>query len=238
MVTGASSGIGRAVAIMCSRMGARIVATGRNAERLEETLAMMEGDDHIMLRADLTVADDIAHLSEACPMLNGIVHSAGVMSRRLSRQIEQEDIEEVMRPNFEAPVLLQKEILKNKKLHPGGSVVFIASRAASAPSVGNGIYAASKGALISYSKVLALELSGKKIRVNCICPGMVWTDLIRRDSEQAGADYTEAQNDYPLKRFGEPDDVAALAVYLLSDASGWMTGSVIDLTGGGELLLK
>lgn len=114
----------------------------------------------------------------------------------------------------------------------------IASRAPFAPSVGYGIYAASKGALIAYSKVLALELASKLIRVNCICPGMVWTDLVKSEAESLGVDYTVIEKGYPLKRFGQPDDVAALAVYMLSDASAWMTGSIVDLTGGGELTLK
>lgn len=238
LVTGASSGIGRAIAVMCSRMGASVIATGRNQERLEETVSLMEGSGNMMVAADLTDMEETERLADSCPALDGIVHNAGVMDRILSRMIGPEEIEKIMKPNFEAPVLLQKALLKKKKLKAGASVVFIASRAAFAPTVGNSLYAASKGAIVSYSKVLALELADRKIRVNSICPGMVWTDLIRRDAELAGVDYSEIQKNYPLKRFGQPDDVASLTVFLLSDASSWMTGSCIDLTGGGELLLK
>lgn len=118
------------------------------------------------------------------------------------------------------------------------SIVFIASRAPFAPAPGNGLYAASKGALIAYAKVLGLELANQLIRVNCVCPAMVWTELVQRDAELTGADYREAEKAYPLKRYGRPNDVANLVVYLLSDASSWMTGSCIDITGGGEFILK
>ena len=123
-------------------------------------------------------------------------------------------------------------------MEPASSIVFIASRAPFAPAIGNGIYSASKGALIAYAKVLGLELANKLIRVNCICPAMVWTELIQRDAEKTGVDYHEAEKSYPLKRYGKPEDIANLAVYLLSDASSWMTGSCIDITGGGEFTLK
>ncbi|MDE6842503.1 MAG: SDR family oxidoreductase, partial [Muribaculaceae bacterium] len=150
----------------------------------------------------------------------------------LLRTVKEKDLTRVMRTNFESPVLLQKVLLKNKKLLPSSSVVFIASRAPFAPTVGNGIYAASKGALIAYAKVLSLEVANRLIRVNCICPAMVWTELIERDAEMTGTDYHEAEKSYPLGRYGQPEDVATLAVYLLSDASSWMTGSCIDITGG------
>lgn len=238
LVTGASSGIGREIAVMCSRMGARVISTGRNPERLEQTLSMMEGDSHQIISADLTEAEDITKLADFCSPLDGIVHNAGVMERLPARMIEPADIERVMKSNFDAPVLLQKALMKKKKMNPGASVVFISSRAATAPSAGNSLYAASKGALISYSKVLALELADRKIRVNCICPGMVWTDLVRRDAETAGVDYTEIEKQYPLKRFGRPEDVASLTVFMLSEASSWMTGVSVDLAGGGELTLK
>ena len=116
-------------------------------------------------------------------------------------------------------------------------MVFIASRAASAPAIGNAFYAASKGALLAYAKTLGLELSPQGIRVNSICPAMVWTELAERDAKFAGTNQEELLRRYPLKRLGKPEDVANLAVFLLSDASSWMTGSVIDITGGGELTL-
>ena len=237
LVTGASSGIGRAIAITCSRMGASVYITARSKERLEETLALMDGEDNHAIGADLTNEDDLTVLVDSLPQLDGIVHNAGVGDRTLCKMVKSGDIERVMSLNFNAPVLLQRLLLKKKKVVKGASVVFIASRAPFAPTIGNALYSASKGAVIGYAKVLGLEVAPQKIRVNCICPAMVWTELVARDAEMTGADYVEAQKQYPLQRYGQPEDVAYLTIYLLSDASGWMTGSCIDITGGGEFTL-
>lgn len=236
LVTGASSGIGKAIAIACAKMGATVFLTGRNTKRLNETLNMMPFGGHKVIPADLTQSIDIERLVNELPKLDGFVQCAGVGSRVPCKNIGKTDLENVFMPNVEAPILLQSAILANKKINKGASIVYIASRAAHAPSVGNAIYSASKGAIISYAKCLALELAPRKIRVNCICPGMVWTDLIIKegvDKEQL----EQSQLTYPLKRFGRPDDVANLAIYLLSDASCWMTGSSLDISGGGEGIL-
>lgn len=238
LVTGASSGIGRETAIVCSKMGATVIVSARNAERLVETLNRLEGDGHKVVAADLSSPEQIDNLAAETPELDGIVHCAGVGDRTLLKMIRNKDIERVMKANFDGPVLLQRALLKKKKVKPSSSIVFIASRAPFAPTPGNGLYAASKGALIAYAKVLGIELANQLIRVNCICPAMVWTELVERDAELTGADYHEAEKSYPLKRYGNPEDVANLVVYLLSDASSWMTGSCIDITGGGEFTLK
>ena len=235
LVTGASSGIGRGIAVACSKMGATIILTGRNKDKLEHTLSLMEGNDHQILSADLTDDKERKALVENLPMLDGIVHNAGVGSRVLCKNIQEIDISKVMNPNFVAPVLLQSEILNAKKIEKGSSIVFTASMAAKMPSVGNAIYSASKGALISYAKCLGLELALRKIRVNCICPAMVWTDLILQDGISK-EEIEEAQQKYPLKRYGLPDDVANMAIYLLSDASSWITGSCMEITGGAREL--
>lgn len=237
LVTGATSGIGQAIAVMASKMGAIVVATGRNEEKLHETMSLMEGEGHKIISADLTKENDILHLTEMCDNLDGVVHSAGISDRTLSKGVMTEDIDRVMGANFDAPVLLQGMLLRKKKIKQQASIIFIASRAPFSPNHGQGLYAASKGALIAYSKVLGLELAPKKIRVNCICPAMVWTALVRREEELFGIDYSEVEKKYPLKRLGQPEDVAALAVYMLSDTSSWMTGSCVDLTGGGEFTL-
>ena len=238
LVTGASSGIGRGVAEMCAQMGATVVITGRNEERLQTTLQSLSGDGHRAISAELTSEDDIAKIVEESPLLDGVVHSAGIGDRTLLKLVRRKDLERVMEVNFNAPVLLQRALLKKKRIKDDASLVFIASRAPFAPAVGNGIYAASKGALIAYAKVLALELADRLVRVNCICPAMVWTELVKRDAEITGADYSAMEKEYPLKRFGRPEDVAGLAVYMLSDLASWMTGSIVDLAGGGELTLK
>lgn len=238
LVTGASSGIGRETAIVCSKMGANVIITGRNSERLEQTLSFLAGDYNVAIQANLTNIEDIENLVSECPTLDGVVHCAGIGDRTLLKTVRDKDLIRVMSSNFNAPVLLQRALLKKKKISHGCSIVFIASRAPFAPSIGNGLYAASKGAIIAYSKVLGLELASQKIRVNCICPAMVWTDLIEKDAALTGANYHEVEKGYPLGRYGEPLDVANLCVYLLSDASSWMTGSCIDITGGGEFTLK
>lgn len=233
LVTGASSGIGRAIAISCSMMGATVYITGRNRAKLEETRSMMSGKNHHVLVADLTKENDRINIVSSLPNIDGIVNNAGIGSRVLCKNITETNIDNVMSINFKSSVLLQSLLISKKKINKNGSIVFIASRAADSPSVGNAIYSASKGAIISYAKCLGLEMASKKIRVNCICPAMVWTDLILQDG-LTKEDMELAQKNYPLKRFGKPEDIANLAVYLLSDASVWMTGSSIDITGGGE----
>ena len=236
LVTGASSGIGKAVAISCAKMGAIVVITARNEERLKATLSEMpKGGTYI--KADLINQDEVEHLVKELPKLDGLVQCAGVGSRVLCKYISKENIEEVMQPNFQAPVLLQSSLLIGKKINKSASIIYIASRAASAPSIGNAVYSSSKGAILSYAKCLALELAPRLIRVNCICPGMVWTDLILQNGVEEEV-LREAEHAYPLQRFGNVYDISNLAVYLLSDASSWMTGSAIDISGGGEGILK
>ena len=235
LVTGASSGIGRAIAVACANMGAIVYITARNEAALNETISLMYDEKGVVIPADLTKQDDINRLIDALPQLDGVVHCAGVGSRVLCKNIGVEDIEHIFKPNTEGPILLQATLLAHKKIKKSASIVFIASRAANAPSIGNAIYSASKGAILAYAKCLALELAPRQIRVNCICPAMVWTDLIIQDG-LTKEELEEAQLKYPLKRYGKPEDVAYLALFLLSDAASWMTGSDIDLTGGAKEL--
>lgn len=234
LVTGASSGIGRGIALACSSMGATVVVLGRNEGRLRETLSEMGGDGHQVVVADLTNIEGLAACVVPLPKLDGVVHCAGIGDRILCKMIQENDVDRIMNLNFKAPVLLQAELLKQKKMNRGSSVVFVASIASESPSIGNALYAASKGALISYAQCLQLELAPRMIRVNCISPAMVWTNLIFKGGlteDELKAD----ERKYPLKRYGRPEDIANLAVYLLSDASNWMTGSNIKITGGGRL---
>lgn len=232
MVTGASSGIGRAIAIICSKMGAKVVINGRSISKLKETSNQMMPDSSIIMAGDLTDAPTLASLVESLPKLDGVVHCAGIGQRIPCKDLQIDDINHVMDVNFNAPVMLQAELLRQKKIIKAASIVFVASIASWSPSIGNSIYSASKGAIISYANCLALELAPRKIRVNCISPAMVWTDLIIND----GIDEEQLKEDeqkYPLKRYGQPDDIANLVVYMLSDASSWMTGSNVKISGGG-----
>ena len=230
-VTGASSGIGRQIAINCSRMGATIILNGRNKERLQEVLKELENDNHQIAEGDITQKADISNIIASLPKLDGIVHCAGIDHRKPAKFMEEEDVNRVMGTNFAAPILLQSELLRQKKVKAGASIIFMSSMAANSPSMGHGLYSASKGALISYADCLALELAPRKIRVNCICPGMVWTKLILQD-EVTEEERKKDEETYPLKRYGTPDDIANLAIYLLSDAASWVTSSHISITGG------
>lgn len=233
LVTGASSGIGRGVAVACSQMGAKIIVTGRNEERLIETLSLLNGDSHHYFICDITNKESVKDLVSNLPSLDGIVHCAGIDQRIPVKQLQEKDVDNVMNVNFRSPVLLQSCLLQQRKIAKGASIVFIASVASWSPSIGHSIYSASKGAIVSYSKCLALELAPRNIRVNCISPAMVWTDLIRQ-SGVSEEQLKEDESKYPLKRYGTPEDVANLALYMLSDASSWMTGSNVEITGGGN----
>ena len=234
LITGASSGIGRGIAVTCSKMGATIVVAGRNSSKLEETISMMEKGNHLKMTCDLTQSGQLQTSVADLPKLDGVVHCAGIGQRILCKQLSKKDLETVMNINFNAPVLLQKELLEQKKINKSASIVFIASIASWSPSIGNAVYSASKGAIISYANCLSLELAPRLIRVNCISPAMVWTELILADGIDENL-LKEDEKKYPLKRYGTPEDIANLAVYMLSDASAWMTGSNVKISGGGKL---
>lgn len=231
LVTGASSGIGRGIAIACSKMGATVIINGRNEQRLAETMTEMQGEENLSLAADLSDSNSLTGMVSRLPKLDGIVHCAGIGQRVLCKQLQEADLDTMMDVNFKAPVMLQTEILKQKKINKGASIVFIASIASDSPSIGNAVYSASKGAIISYANCLALELAPRLIRVNCILPAMIWTDLILKGGITE-EELKEDEKKYPLKRYGKPEDIANLSIYLLSNAAAWMTGSSIKITGG------
>jgi NAD(P)-dependent dehydrogenase (short-subunit alcohol dehydrogenase family) len=232
LVTGASSGIGRGIAIACAGMGASVIITGRNRINLDETLSLMEGNNNQLITADLTNVEDRESLVAKIPILDGIVHNAGVVNTVLCKNITIEDYDKVMTTNLESPIVLQLLLLSHKKIAKSSSIVFIASNGAFSANIGNSIYSASKGGIISYAKCLSLELAPRLIRVNCISPSMVKTSLLEKGSCIDSDMLKEDEKKYPLKRYGKPKDVAYLAVYLLSDASCWMTNNNIFITGG------
>lgn len=231
LVTGASSGIGRGIAIICAKMGATVILNGRNQMKLGTTLTQLDPGEHKFIAADLSDSESMSRMVAELPALDGVVHCAGIGQRVLCKVATEQDVNSVMDANFKGPVLLQTELLKQKKIKKGASIIFVASIATWSPSIGNAYYSASKGAIVSYANCLALELAPRKVRVNCISPAMVWTDLVLQegvDEEQLKVD----EQNYPLKRYGTPEDIANLAVYMLSDASVWMTGSNVKISGG------
>ena len=231
LVTGASAGIGRGIAVTCSKMGAAVILTGRDQMKLGASMALLEEGNHKIIAADLTNAESMSRMVKELPALDGVVHCAGIGQRVLCKMATENDVDSVMDSNFKAPVLLQTELLRQKRIKKGASIVFVASMAIWSPSVGNAFYSASKGAIVSYANCLALELAFRNIRVNCISPAMVWTDLIFQDGVEEDQ-LKEDESKYPLKRYGQPEDIANLAIYMLSDASTWMTGSNVKISGG------
>lgn len=239
LVTGASSGIGKATAIECAKMGARVILSARNVERLEQTKSELDyqNNGHEIVIADLTNQDELESLVKSAPLLDGVVLSSGRTGNALPIKFDKrEKINPVFEANFFAPFELMRSLYKAKKLKDGSSVVTIASIGGiKAFATGNGDYGAAKAALNSIMKFAAKEFAAKGIRVNCICPGMIQTPMVDScefSEEQLKADIAT----YPLKRYGKPEEVAYGAVYLLSDATVWVTGTELYIDGGVTVL--
>ena len=234
LVTGASSGIGRATAIECSKMGATVVITGRNKQQLIETQSSMKshmGGDTI-IRCNLTDETELNQLVESTPVLHGAVLNAGISRLSPVKSIRREVLKQVLETNTVSAIMLLQKLLKSKKLADGSSVVFTSSMSAlGETAVGTSIYSASKGALTAFVRVAALEVAGRGIRVNAICPGEVRTGMIA-DNDLMSGEADAGIRRYPLKRYGEPRDIALAMVYFLSDASSWVTGTNFVIDGG------
>lgn len=231
LITGASSGIGRATAIECSKLGARCVLTARNEDRLAETLNALSGAGHSMIIADMLQPTEIESLVSTMSTVDGIVCNAGIASYKLLAFYKQLDFDKIFGTNTFAPMLLIRNIIKNKKIVHGGSVVITSSVASRQSDVGNGIYGASKAAISAYMRYAAMELSAKSIRVNAVLPGMVETPLIE-NGVLTQDDIEKDKLNYPLKRYGRPEEIAWAIIYLLSDAAAWVTGSEFVIDGG------
>lgn len=229
LVTGASSGIGRATAIECAKSGATVFLTARNQERLEQTLNEMPAGNHKIIIADLTKVEDILQLTEDILPLDGIALVSGINDKMIIKRLDDTFISKMMATNFTGPSLLIKSLLKNKKINKTASIVFMSSVSAFYPSVSNAIYAASKAALNQFSKVLALELLPLKARVNCIQPAFVETDMIYKYGEET---LNNIRSNYPLGRFARPEEIAYAVIYYLSDASQMVTGTSLVIDGG------
>jgi predicted outer membrane repeat protein len=232
LVTGATSGIGRETAIAISRVGGIVIITGRNQERLKDTFSKLSGGNHLMISADLTNSDERISLVESLPEINGIVHSAGITGHLPVKFIGSDDIASFFRINYEAPVLLIARILKKKKLLNNASIVFLSSIATKYPYFGGALYSSTKAALEAYSRTLALELAPKGIRSNCISPSFVKTPMVEGAGETISTEVIDKFEKMMPLGFGEPDDVANAIIYLLADASKWVTGSNMALGGG------
>lgn len=236
LVTGASGDIGGATAIECSKMGAKVVLTGRNKERLENVMSALAGEGHAMVCADLTDEERLESVIKELPELDGIVFCAGISGFRPVQSLRLSDVQKMFDVNAFAPMNVLHYILKKRILKKNSSVVFISSISGhSNVSVGLSAYGATKASLTAFARYAALELSPRGIRVNSVLPGRIQTQLIQNDllDEQA------VENDkkkYPLQRYGLPVEVARSVVFLLSEASDWITGTQLVVDGGRSLI--
>ena len=236
LITGASSGIGRATAIECSKLGAHVIITGRNSERLQQTFDSLDGSEHMQIIADLNNLEELESLVNQVPLLDGVVNNAGIAKTQPISFIKEEDLQRIFATNTFTPIVIIKQLLRKKKLNKNASLVFTSSVSALKSDLGNSVYGASKAALQSYVRYCARELAPKGIRANSIHPGMVTTPLITggaHSDEELKADMQK----YPLGRYGKPEEIAWAVIYLLSDASAWVTGHSLIIDGGISTLI-
>lgn len=231
LITGASSGIGRATAVECSKLGANCVLCGRNEERLQETLTQLEGDGHITIAADLLKADDVQRIAANGDKLDGVVLNAGINLMAPIYFLKEEDVNQVFATNTLAPMHLMQALLKARKINAKASLVFTSSIDAVNPDVSSSVYAASKAALTSFMRSCAKELAPRQIRANAIQPGLVETGMMR-NGMVADEDLEKNKNLYLLKRYARPEEIAWAIIYLLSNAASFVTGSVLTIDGG------
>ena len=232
LITGASSGIGKAVAIACANAGANCIITARNKERLQETCSLLPQGGHTMLLADLTSEDAISALADALPKLDGVVCCAGIVETKLLKFTEDEDMQHLFSTNTFSAIRLVRTLVQQKKIQKEGSIVLVSSiSGVRCGYIGGSLYGATKGALEGFVKATALELAPQRIRVNTIMPGMVETNLLNGSDVDAEL-LEEDKKRYPLKRYGKPEEIGYAAVYLLSDATLWMTGTSLLIDGG------
>lgn len=236
LVSGAASGMGKATAIACAKMGAHVVGADFNVEGLSKTMSELEGIGHQSFAINLAEESTWADLLTDAPVFDGIANCAGIANMNPFMFVDRDEFEKVFNINFFGPVLLTKRLIKAKKLNKGGSVVFVASMdGTKIVHAGNSVYSASKSALMGVARNMAIDLAPKKIRVNCILPGTTDTPLIRTRNVTEES-LAEVARSFPLKRFGTPEDMAYGIIYLLSDASSFVTGTELTIDGGYTIL--
>lgn len=236
LVTGSTSGIGQATAVVCSKLGANIVVTGRNSERLQYTLEQLNcsfGQNHIGVIADISTPEGLESLVAELPVLDGVSDNAGTTNgNKPIKFIKDDELVDIVNTNTLVHVKLARTLFKKKLLNKNASYVFTASIGGNFSHVtGQAVYGISKSAINSFMKYCAVEFAGRGIRCNSICPGMIKTRLINVDT-LTEEDMIKDAEKYPMKRYGEPEEVANVNAFLLSDASSYITGATIVVDGG------
>lgn len=239
LITGAGGGIGRSTAIECSKMGANVVITDINGLALEETLSILDvqdGQEHSQFVADLTDEGQLDELVATVPILDGIVSNAGISKVLPIQFLNTQDMDKIMSINAFAPMYLTQRLYKKKKIQKGGSIVFTVSiSGVCMVSMGGVMYAVSKNALDAFMRNAALEFAARNIRVNSVNPSRVNTNLIKNNTTYSQEDLAKDMQTYPLKRYAEPEEIAHAIIYLLSDASAYVTGHSLIIDGGKTL---
>lgn len=236
ILTGASSGIGRQCAIDFSRMGATIVMIARNQERLSKALSEMSGTGHIMISADLTNFNDIPIIVESITQsvgkVDGLVNCAGISTTLPLKLVSSDKLDEFFKTNVYSAVELTREVANIKHMNPGGSVIFLSSIMGCVGESGKSLYSMTKGALIAASRSLACELARRQIRVNCVSPGAILTPINEHLPHMADPEQRKKLEEKHLLGLGKTEDISYACIYLLSNASRWVTGQNLIVDGG------
>lgn len=239
LVTGAGGGIGRATAVECSKMGANVILTDINGSALEATISLLEsqeGQSHQLFVADLTNESQQEELVASVPVLDGLVSNAGISKVLPIQFLNAQEMDKIMNINAYAPIYLTQKLYKKKKIKKGGSIVFTVSiSGVCMVSMGGVMYAVSKNALDAFMRNAALEFAARNIRVNSVNPSRVNTPLIKANTSYSQEDLEKDMQTYPLRRYAEPEEIAHAIIYLLSDASAYVTGHSLIIDGGKTL---
>jgi len=232
LITGAASGIGRATALQCTEMGAKAILVDLNEQGLSETKELISRDNTEYCALDLTDLDKLKEMVATLPKLDGVASNAGIVLSLLAKFSEAKDMERIFKINTFSHINLIQQLIAQKKLNKGASIVFTSSMSGVYCGLAGGsLYGATKSAILGYTKALAIELAPRGIRVNTIHPGMIETPLTNGTALSKELLEEDAKN-YPLGRYGKPEEIAYSIVYLLSDATAWMTGSQLLIDGG------
>jgi NAD(P)-dependent dehydrogenase (short-subunit alcohol dehydrogenase family) len=233
LITGGGTGIGRAIALAFAREGASVAVAGRRLEKLREVISEVQkqGGAGLAVECDVTRAHDVERFGR----LNVLVNNAGTLHVSTVEGISEEEWDRVITVNVKGPFLMSRAVLREFRKCGGGAIVNIGSVLGLFAVKDRAAYSTSKGAVTMLTKSMALDHAHEKIRVNCICPSVVETDLVKgvfNETEKGQAMLKARLATIPLGRLGRPEDVAEMAVFLASEESAWLTGAAIPLDGG------